>query len=73
MNGFPYTIGYNKKHYHSQFSRKNVSAKFGAAPHADTLWTRGITIPSFNYTGFNNIRYEKPNLTATSIATVDCS
>ena len=32
----------------------------------------GITIPSFNCTGFNNIRYEKPNLTATNIPAVGC-
>ena len=54
------------------FLQRNISTKFGAAPHADTLWTRGITIPSFNYTGFNNIRYEKPNLTTMNIPAFGC-
>ena len=53
------------------FPGKNVSAKFGAVAHVDTLWMNYIRIPSFNYTGFNNIRYEKPNLT-TKIPAVGC-
>ena len=54
------------------FPGKNISAKFGAVAHVDTLWMNYIRIPSFNYTGFNNIRYEKPNLTETSILAVGC-
>ena len=54
------------------FPERNGSTKFGAAPQAGTLWMHSITIPSFNYTGFNNIRYEKPNLTATNIPAVGC-
>jgi hypothetical protein len=37
------------------FPERNGSTKFGAAPQAGTLWMHSITIPSFNYTGFNNI------------------
>jgi hypothetical protein len=52
------------------FPERNLFTKFRAAPHADTLWMHGITIPSFNHIGFNNIRYEKPSLTATNIPAI---
>jgi hypothetical protein len=54
------------------FLERNVSAKFGAAPHSGTLRMYSVTIPNFNYTGFNNIRHKKPNLTATNIPVVGC-
>ena len=55
-----------------KFPKRNVSTKFGAAPHADTLWIIGITDPSFNCSGFNNTRYEKPNLTTMNIPAFGC-
>jgi hypothetical protein len=54
------------------FLQRNISTKFGAASHADTLWMHRITIPSFNYTEFNNIRCETPSLTATNTLAVGC-